>query len=382
MTERLDPRKKSERAPREGIDAAVELRWHVWVPWLALMSILLSATRTDPDLWGHVRFGLDWLRTRRLPALDPYSFTQDRPWVNHEWLSEAFMGAAYRLGGSAGLVLLKIGILSLALAVIVRRLRGTSPLVTAALSSVAIVGALAVTATIRPQLWSLLFLVLLTTFLDARPPTGRRILLVPGLFALWANFHGGWITGGGVLALHIAIRVFRVPRQAVRWLTLGCASLAATVLNPYGIGLWRFLASTVRTTRPDISEWQAFTTHEPLVMWVAIAAPVLLLGWLAASRERRPEPETMACVVLLVVAGLRVSRVAPLMCPAALAMLAPGVVKALGHKGQVDGGKSRSGHRVPGAGLADASRLVGTGLACDDLPANTGYMGSGPLSGG
>src|SRR4029453_268254 len=93
---------KSSRRTASGRSPAVELRWHVWAPWLALIAILISATRTDPDLWGHVRFGLDWLQSWRLPAIDPYSFTQDRPWVNHEWLSEAFMGAAYRIGGSGG----------------------------------------------------------------------------------------------------------------------------------------------------------------------------------------------------------------------------------------------------------------------------------------
>ena len=77
----------------------VELKWQIWLPWLALASILLTATRTDPDFWGHVRFGLDWLRTRTLPSIDPYSFTQDKPWVNHEWLSEAAMGAAFALVG-------------------------------------------------------------------------------------------------------------------------------------------------------------------------------------------------------------------------------------------------------------------------------------------
>jgi hypothetical protein len=311
----------------------VELRWHVWAPWLALMTILISATRTDPDLWGHVRFGLDWLTSWRLPEIDPYSFTQDRPWVNHEWLSEAFMGAAYQLGGSAGLVILKMIVVGIAVAVIARRLRRASPLLIAVVTATAIVGALPVTATIRPQLWSLLALVLLATALGSEPPTWRRIALVAALFALWANFHGGWVTGGGVLALHIAIRVIRDRTHAARWLALGCASLAATLLNPYGVGLWRFLASTVRTTRPDISEWQAFSTQEPLVMWVAIAAPVLLLAWVAARRQTSPELETMACVVLLVLAGLRVSRVAPLMCPAALAMLAPNIAKAVGSMG-------------------------------------------------
>ena len=74
----------------------------VWVAWSALAMILLSATRTDPDLWGHVRFGLDWLHTWKLPRVDPYSFTQDRVWINHEWLSEVAMGSAFDVADRRG----------------------------------------------------------------------------------------------------------------------------------------------------------------------------------------------------------------------------------------------------------------------------------------
>src|SRR5690349_978476 len=74
----------------------------VWVLWVLVTLVLapgLVVTRADPDLWGHVRFGLDILARPGLSSVDPYSFTQDIPWVNHEWLSELFMGAAYAAGG-------------------------------------------------------------------------------------------------------------------------------------------------------------------------------------------------------------------------------------------------------------------------------------------
>ena len=72
----------------------------------------------DPDLWGHLRFGLDLLATRAIPLSDHYSFTSDRAWVNHEWLSELLMGFAYTYGGVWGLNLLKVSALA-TLAVIV-----------------------------------------------------------------------------------------------------------------------------------------------------------------------------------------------------------------------------------------------------------------------
>src|SRR5215208_6084554 len=81
-----------------------------WVLWMIVALFLAPAlvmTRADPDLWGHLRFGLDTLEHRALSSVDPYSFTQDIPWVNHEWLSELCMALAYRLGGTAALSGLK-----------------------------------------------------------------------------------------------------------------------------------------------------------------------------------------------------------------------------------------------------------------------------------
>ena len=78
---------------------------------VALWCVLLAAvthTNADPDLWGNVRFGLDILRDGAIPHTDTYSFTTDRAWVNHEWLSEVLIGHAFRAGGDVGLILLKL----------------------------------------------------------------------------------------------------------------------------------------------------------------------------------------------------------------------------------------------------------------------------------
>jgi hypothetical protein len=311
----------------------VELLWQLVVPWLALAAILLTATRTDPDLWGHLRFGLDWLETGLLPAIDPYSFTQDRPWVNHEWLSEVATAVAYSYGGVPGLVLLKGSVIGSALAIIWRRLRGASTVIRLGVVTAALVGLLPLSTTVRPQIWSVLALVLLMTLLTPKRPSLRRIAAGGLLFCLWANLHGGWITGSGVLALYVAIRIVRVPGTAFRWLLLGFTSLAATLVNPYGERLWLFLVTTVRSSRPDISEWASFSFSEPPIMWISILVPAVVLALLVRQRETRPPAEIIGCLILMLAAGLRVSRVAPLMCPAAFALLAPYITKAWGHVG-------------------------------------------------
>src|SRR5437867_5197257 len=98
------------------------------IRWLASAAALLllatcTITQADPDLWGHLRFGLDLLQTHHLTSTDPYSFTQDVPWLNHEWLSEVQMALVYKTGGVAGLALLKGALVATAVVLVWSALR-------------------------------------------------------------------------------------------------------------------------------------------------------------------------------------------------------------------------------------------------------------------
>ena len=316
--------------------SSVQLRPHIWVTWAAIASILLSATESDPDLWGHVRFGLDWWRSG-LSTLDPYSFTQDKPWVNHEWLSEAAMAAAYWGGGGVGLIVLKVLLLGAVLALLGRRLRGATALVITTTLTLALVCLLPISLTVRPQLWSVVGLALLVTQLDPpAPPNAWRIAATACLFMLWANLHGGWITGAAVMCAFAAIRICRDRKAAIRWIALVGISLFATLINPYGLGLWRFLALTVRSSRPDISEWQAVRfTFPPSPDWIGILAPLSIALLLSLRKCNRPPFEVWGVIVLLAMASVRVSRVGGLMVPACLLLLAPYVVEQWGGLGRL-----------------------------------------------
>src|SRR5689334_3129778 len=157
---------------------------------IALWCVLLAAvtrTSTDPDLWGNVRFGLDILRDGAVPRTDAYSFTTDRAWVNHEWLSEVLIGHAFRAAGDVGLVLLKlaaVGSIVLLLWLMLRRERIYSAIVRDTAVAVTIVLTFDQTRYVRPQLFSLVaFAILLTCLTRARRGEQHWLLLLPPLFA-------------------------------------------------------------------------------------------------------------------------------------------------------------------------------------------------------
>lgn len=287
----------------------------------------------DPDLWGHLRFGLDLLATRAIPWSDRYSFTSDQAWVNHEWLSELLMGFAYTYGGVFGLNLLKLSALA-SLAVIVgavlRQERATSG-VRNLLIGLTLFATYTRMQVIRPQMAAVVMFALLL-YLLRQVDRGqlRAIWAVPLCFICWVNLHGSWIVGLAVVGIWIAAAFFerRPARHPAVLMAAGIATVAATLVNPYGIGLWRFLFDTVQFQRVDISEWQPLVTLPPLILVVEAILPALALASLIRTRRRVPL-RYVAILLVLWIATFKTSRVDAFAQEAIVILLAPELVAGL-----------------------------------------------------
>jgi hypothetical protein len=302
---------------------------------VALWCVLLAAvsyTNTDPDLWGNVRFGLDILRDGSIPHTDAYSFTSDRVWVNHEWLAEVFIGHAFRIGGTLGLILLKVaavGSILLLLGLTLRRERIYSTIVRDAAVAVTIFLTFDQTRYVRPQLLSLVaFSIVLTCLTCARRGRQYWLLLLPPVFAIWANLHGGWLVGGGIFALWTAATAVAGNRRHAVWCTVaGGVCLAATLLNPYGGELWTLLRDSVGLERADIVEWQPLYVlgWQSWIPWV-VTAVIALTGSVLGDREYRGL-ERVACVVALAAASMMVARLQAFFALAVLFLVGPAVLR-------------------------------------------------------
>jgi len=293
---------------RQGID----LRQFLRTVLLLGLALMLCSTTTDPDLWGHVRFGLDILASHAIPRQDPYSFASDREWINHEWLAEVLFAVAYTALGPLGLNLLRVAVIAAVLTLVWRRASAISPsghgVTILALTTL---GIFLRVYPIRPQLFSvLLFAVLLyvLTGYDTRRST-RGLMLVPIVMCAWANLHGGWIVGLGALIVWSVIRVAgrQCRCEALTLVAVTLLSCVATLINPYGFHLWLFIQSTVSLHRPMVSDWQPVYTL-PVAFWsawgVSFASAIFVL-----SRVRRTiDPAYLAIVALLECAAFRVSR--------------------------------------------------------------------------
>ena len=297
---------------------------------LALLLMGLAKTWADPDLWGHVRFGGDILRDG-LTVVDPYSFTSDVPWVNHEWLAEIIMYGAWATGGSAGLIALKMAIILGTLGLIALTLRlDRLPATTRDVAvAVALLGLWARVFVVRPQLFSIiLFAALLWILRSAERGRPERLWGLPFLFAFWVNAHGGWIVGVGALLVWSAIGMTPLGPGLLRTRLALAAGLAlvATLANPYGTGLWTFLWETVRLNRPNISDWRPLAEAGPQVILPWALSAVLALAALVQGRRRIPVAHALIAIGLGA-ASVRVNRLDVFFTLSVVLLLAPYLAK-------------------------------------------------------
>ena len=174
---------------------------------IAAVLSVTALTRADVDLWGHLRFGLDILDSGTLESTDTYSFTSDRSWINHEWLSEVAIAGAWLAGGASGLILLKLVCILGALGFIGAALeeKGITGRARIMLLGLTLAGLLMRVTHVRPQLFSvLLFAALIYIFVRSERGSNRTLLWTIPILVLWANFHGGWLVGVGTVGLWCA----------------------------------------------------------------------------------------------------------------------------------------------------------------------------------
>ena len=272
---------------------------------LCAAVVLLSAAAGldalgDPDVWWHLLLGQWAISHAQVPLTEMLTYTANGlAAVPHEWLADVGFAAVTAAGGLFLLALLMGAVWwSGVVAIVVRsRLRGAGPVAIAAGVALAAKTAEPVLGT-RTQILTFALVCWTLWIADTYLRTGgRRLWLLPPLFLVWANMHGGFAAGLGFLVLIVvaeaAKRVLHL-RDRVEWLRIrtlalvtGVAALAACI-NPIGPALYRFAVVTATTEQQKgIIEWLPPNFADP-GLWAlgAFLVSFAALAGVAAVRRR------------------------------------------------------------------------------------------------
>lgn len=262
---------------------------------IAILTFAESSI-ADPDIWGLMAMGRETLLRGWPPTQDPFTYLPARnPVVYHEWMSGVlFYVLLTYLGGPALKVLMiALGLLTLGLAAVAgRRLGGSYFSLLVVLVMVLISIQLGYISVVRAEAFTFLSFALFI-FLLEEAEHGRPLglLLIPPVTVVWANLHGGFVAGIGLVLLYIASQFLKRPKP---WRHIGicvgtCVTATlATLLNPYGVAYWWYLREALLMPRPFIVEWRPLSLD--LFSGLTLKALLLLAALAVISAPRRHWP--------------------------------------------------------------------------------------------
>jgi hypothetical protein len=265
---------------------------------VAAASVILL--NRDGDLPRHIAVGKVMLESRALVREDFFSHTAyGQPFLAYEWLSQLIFAAVHEFAGLDAVAVLTGLVIASAYALVTGLLIRRGVAVDLVIVTVAAATLLGMTHwAARPHAFSFAASAILLRLLE--PGKTVRLLTFVPLFALWANLHPGFLFGLGILGLMIVGDLFEALagedrstwQHAARYhaLALGLGS-AATLLNPYGIGLHmhslghlgnsEIMSATMEFLSPD------FHTSGGLVF---LGVLLLVVAAVGARRSRLTAP--------------------------------------------------------------------------------------------
>ena len=289
---------------------------HVWpVAALAFPIAVVTATPLGAiDLAYQVRAGDVMLSTHTLLRTDTFSFSvAGRPWLNQQWGAELVIGAAYRVGGWLGLAVTR-GLLAGAVLVLIllacraagASLRAASWLTLAAGTLLLVPGAFQ----LRGQLFGVVCFAAVLWLVAGRRQHPQRLWWAVPIAIVWANVHGSFFLGPVLIGLGWLQDLTERDARAHRTLLAGVACAAATVITPYGPGVWGYVLGL--TTNPLVRELSDEWRRPGLDTYLGgsfLISGVLVAGYLARRGEKVPWA-TLAWLGVFFGLGLTATRMA------------------------------------------------------------------------
>ncbi|NQV26633.1 MAG: hypothetical protein HQ518_19935 [Rhodopirellula sp.] len=264
------------------------------------------------DVWGHLSYGRQLWQTGILPSTEPLMpLSLGVPFVNSAWLSQLIAYAGYLVVGKAAITFLFSACVAGSLAVLTRRIYSRTH------SAMFALGGFVLTVWVeyqqlivqRPQIAGFLFYAVLLSILLRREWSNRTWVVVPVMFAFWANMHGSFIVGLALLgcfAIGRGVDLLRRTGQLAslfhdsrlrRLVLLTELSAVAALLNPYGLSLYSEVLSFGNNPNlQSIIEWQSLHLRLAQGQAATVAALILFIVYRVSPR-RVSTAEVLSLVV-------------------------------------------------------------------------------------
>jgi hypothetical protein len=282
------------------------------------------------DLAYHLKVGQLMVAGHAVPRTDMLAWTTaGRPWLDQNWGAQLVLYGIWRLGGFPLLTVtsaaLTVASWALVAAACRRRTANLRLIAGTVLAGYAVAAA---AFSVRPQLFSLLLFAAELYLLEVARTRPKVALAIPLLMPLWANLHGAFVVGVGLLVIEVLAAAWRRDRAgAARYALVTVAGVAGLLVNPWGVGVLGYAVSlpTNQAVTRIVSEWGPTSPRQLTGILVVGAIGLLVVALVRAPAPGRVPEQLLRMALLGGLALWAVRGVAwfGLALPVALCALAP-----------------------------------------------------------
>lgn len=273
----------------------------------------------DSDLFWHVETGRRTI-AGALPRADIFSWTiASAPVLTDQWLGDAILAAARALGDWRGVLALRVLAVALLVGIIVDTALAARPgrPIVAAAAAVPAIALSRFAWTDRPELLGLVCFAVLVRLLRGGD---RGLLLTIPLLCVWAQLHGSFALGLGLILAACGARAIEERYLRWRFIPIASAAIVATLIGPSGLAIWTFSGGHFLAPPRYISEEGVPDIATlPGLLFVATLAIVIATALLSS---RRATLRDLALLVPVAFVSLTAARHMPFLAIAAAPFLA------------------------------------------------------------
>ena len=277
----------------------------------AAVNLIVPLSHTD--LWGHLSYGRLIWQTGVLPTTEPLMpLSKGVAFVDTAWLTQLFGYWAYNVAGKGAIAFLNGLGIALAVGFLIKRVysRTQSPMLVVTALFLCMWLGWQQLLIVRPQLVGVVFFSATFFCLTRRKWSQAMWGIMPAMFALWANMHGSFVVGIGLLSCFTLGRAFDLLRRTGkikalftdnrfrRLLLVTQLSAVATLLNPYGVAIYpEIMTFSKNANLQDIVEWYPLNLRM-LQGQAAVATGILLFIAYRISPRRVTGAEVLTLTLL------------------------------------------------------------------------------------
>jgi hypothetical protein len=337
-------------------------------PFALLLGVVFALLVTlqpinDSDLFWHVETGRFTL-AGDLPRVDVFSWTaRGTPVFTDQWLGDLVLAAARLVAGWPGVLALRAVAVFALVALIVDSavaVRPRAPIVAVAAAAPAVLLS-RFAWTDRPELLGLVCFAVMIRLLRGGD---RELLLSIPLLLIWAQLHGSYALGLGLILASCAARAVEDARERWRFVPIASFAVLATLLTPSGLDAWTSSGGHFLAPPRFIAE-EGPPDARTLPGSVFLATLALVIA--TATLGRRATLREVAILLPVAFVALTATRHTPLLAIAAVPLFASRWPDALARWRRSDehGGETASREGFGGAAVLVAGVIalaLGVGL--------------------